>query len=399
MKAAILGYGTIGAGVFQILEENAENIKKKAGEEIYVSKVLDLRDFPGDPVESRLTHDFRDIADDAEIGVVVETMGGTEPAYTFVKELLLKGKSVCTSNKELVARHGAELLEIARQRKINFFFEASVGGTIPVIRPINESFSADEITEIYGIINGTTNYILTKMCLDGEDFSTALSEAQQKGYAERNPEADVEGYDACRKIAILASLACRKNVNYERIHTEGITKLTTIDLGYARKLGRAIKLIAKVRREGELLYASVTPMLVGNESPLFAVNGVYNGILVRGQYAGQIMFYGSGAGKLPTASAVCGDVVECVRNKGKSEPVFWSSKDQIVADRLDEINSFFVRVSQSDADKVRASFGKIREVAPAEGEFAFTVDNISERDFVDKLKGIKVINRIRIMTV
>jgi homoserine dehydrogenase len=399
MKIAILGYGTIGSGVYEIFGSNAAGIRKKAGDDIDVKYVLDLRDFPGDPVEKKIVHDFRIIAEDPEISCVVETMGGVEPAYSFVKELLLRGKSVCTSNKELVAKHGAELLEIARQKKENFFFEAAVGGAIPVIRPINESFSSDEIVEICGIVNGTTNYILTKMCDDGEDFSTALAEAQEKGYAERNPEADVEGHDACRKIAILSSLACGSHVNYEKIYTEGITKLTTVDLGYARKLGKAIKLIAQMRKEETGVFATVSPMLVGNGSPLFAVNGVYNGILIKGRFSGQIMFYGSGAGKLPTAAAVSADVVECARNAGKNEPVFWSGKELQLADRMEEVNDFFVRVHAGDADKVREVFDKITEVAPAEGEFAFTIKKISERDFIEKLKGIRIINRIRILNI
>ena len=399
MKIAILGYGTIGSGVFEIIENNAASIRKKAGDDIEVKYVLDLRDFPGDPAEKKLVHDFHIVAEDPEIACVVETMGGVEPAYSFVKELLLRGKSVCTSNKELVAKHGAELLEIARQKKENFFFEASVGGAIPVIRPINESFSADEIVEICGIVNGTTNYILTKMFEDGEEFATALTEAQEKGYAERDPSADVEGHDATRKIAILASLACGAHVNYEKIHTEGITKLTTVDLGYARKLGKVIKLIAQMRKEEEGVYATVSPMLVGAGSPLYAVNGVYNGILIKGRYTGQIMFYGKGAGKLPTAAAVCSDVVECARNAGKNEPVFWSGKEQPLTDRMEEVNDFFVRVHAADAGKVREVFDKITEVAPAEGEYAFTVKNVSERDFIEKLKGIRVINRIRILNV
>ncbi len=399
MKIAILGYGTIGAGVYQVFEENAAGIRKKAGEDIDVKYVLDLREFPGEPVEKKLVHDFRIIAEDAEVACVVETMGGVEPAYSYVKELLLRGKSVCTSNKELVAKHGAELLEIARQKKENFFFEASVGGAIPVIRPINESFAADEILEICGIVNGTTNYILTKMFEDGEDFDTALAEAQEKGYAERNPAADVEGHDACRKIAILASLACGAHVNYEKIYTEGITKLTTVDLGYARKLGKSIKLIAQMRKVEGSVFATVSPMLVGTGSPLFAVNGVYNGILVRGRFSGQIMFYGRGAGKLPTAAAVSADVVECARNQGKNEPVFWSGKELNLTDRMEEVNDFFVRVNAADEEAVKQVFEKITEVAPAEGEFAFTVKGVSERDFIEKLKNIRIINRIRILNV
>jgi homoserine dehydrogenase len=311
----------------------------------------------------------------------------------------MKGKSVCTSNKELVAAHGPELVELAKKNNVSYLFEASVGGGIPVLRSLNDSLKHEKVDAITGILNGTTNYILTKMDKEGMGFATVLKMAQEKGYAERNPAADVEGHDACRKIAILASLACGAHVNYEKIYTEGITKLTTVDLGYARKLGKSIKLIAQMRKEEDGVFATVSPMLVGNGSPLFAVNGVYNGILVKGRYSGQIMFYGKGAGKLPTASAVASDVIECARNTGKNEPVFWSGKEQQLADRMEEVNEFFVRVSVADEDRVREAFDKITEVSPAEGEFAFTVRNVSERDFIEKMKGIRIINRIRILNV
>ena len=242
MKIAVLGYGTIGSGVVEVIRTNAKSIAKRAGEEVEVKYVLDLRDFPEDPVQEILVHDYNVIAEDEEVRVIVETMGGTKPAYDFVKTALLNGKSVCSSNKELVAAHGAELIQIARDKNVNFFFEASVGGGIPIIRPLNQCITADEIEEINGILNGTTNFILTKMADEGADFDEVLKKAQELGYAEKDPTADVEGYDACRKIAILTSLAYGKQVDYEDIYTEGITKITAEDFKYAKKINSAIKI-------------------------------------------------------------------------------------------------------------------------------------------------------------
>ena len=278
IQIAVLGYGTVGSGVVEVLDTNKESIKKRAGEEIHIKYVLDLRDFPGSPIENILVHDFETIINDPEVRIVVEVMGGVEPAYTFSKRALEAGKSVCTSNKELVARHGLELIEIAKAHKVNYMFEASCGGGIPIIRPLNSSLTADEIDEITGILNGTTNYILTEMGDRYADFDAVLKEAQEKGYAERNPEADVEGYDACRKIAILSSLAYGAHVNYESIYTEGITKITAEDMKYASLLGMKVKLLATSKRKGGKFYAMVCPELVGKNSPLYSVNGVFNAI-------------------------------------------------------------------------------------------------------------------------
>ena len=262
IQIAVLGYGTVGSGVVEVINTNHESINKKAGEEINIKYVLDLREFPGDPVEDVLVHDYETIINDPEVQIIVEVMGGVEPAYTFTKRALEAGKCVCTSNKELVARHGLELLEIAREKDINYLFEASCGGGIPIIRPLNSSLTADEIDEISGILNGTTNYILTKMAEENADFEDVLKEAQEKGYAERNPEADVEGYDACRKIAILSSLAFGCHVDYEDIYTEGITRITVEDVKYAKGLGMSIKLLATSKREDGRFYAMVSPVLV-----------------------------------------------------------------------------------------------------------------------------------------
>ena len=307
---AVMGYGTVGSGVYEVLTKNKDVVSKNVGEELNVKYVLDLREFPGDPVSEVLTHNFDDILNDEEVSVVAEVMGGIEPAYTFTKKCLLAGKSVCTSNKALVEKHGAELLAIAKEKNVNYLFEASVGGGIPIIRPLHTCLTADVIEEISGILNGTTNYMLTKMSAEGADYAEVLKDAQNKGYAERNPEADVEGHDPARKIAILTSLITGKKVDFEDIYCEGITKVTTEDIAYAKKLGLSIKLLATSKKIGDQYSIMVTPKMLGAAHPLFAVNDVFNAIFVKGNMLGDSMFYGSGAGKLPTASAVAGDIVE-----------------------------------------------------------------------------------------
>lgn len=396
MKIAVLGYGTIGSGVVEALKRNGESIAKRAGEKISVKYVLDLREFPGSSIEDILVHDFSIIATDEEVECVVETMGGVEPAYSYVKECLLREKSVCTSNKELVAKHGAELLEIARQNKVNFLFEASVGGGIPIIRPLNESLTADEILEIDGIVNGTTNYILTKMSQEGETFEAALASAQKLGYAERHPEADVEGYDAGRKLAILTSLAYGMQVDYEDIYMEGITKITDTDFKYAKVLNAEIKLLATEKKNGTDIYAMVTPKMIRENNPLYSVRGVFNSILVKGNLLGDVMFYGSGAGKLPTASAVVADVVEVAKHKGMNITTIWSSKKLALSDRLDAESGFFVRVPEEEKESAKEVFGDVEEVcAGVAGEFAFLTKKMSERSFEEKAAKVTIRNRIR----
>ena len=402
IQIAVLGYGTIGSGVVEVLKTNYESIAKRSGQEIQVKYVLDLREFPGDPVQKILVHDFTTILHDPDVEVIVETMGGTNPAYTFVKQALEAGKSVCTSNKELVAKYGPELLEIARLHNRNFLFEASVGGGIPIIRPLNQCLTADEIYEITGILNGTTNYMLTKMAKEGASFDAVLKEAQALGYAERNPSADVDGFDACRKIAILASLAFGENVNYEDIYTEGITKITDRDFLYAKAMGTAIKLFGTCRKtegEPEQFFASVCPVMIGNDHPLFGVEGVLNGILVRGNVIGDVMFYGSGAGKLPTASAVVADVVDAVKHLNTNIMTFWSSKPLSLAD-IDKVqNQFFVRVKKYEADHVQSLFGNVAKITVPElpEEFAFVTESMTEEAFANaagQLDGL--LSRIRI---
>lgn len=383
INVAVMGYGTVGSGVVEVLERNREAIAKRAGEEICVKYVLDLRDFLGNPIQEKVVHDFEVVVGDPEVAIVVETMGGIEPAYTFVKRSLLAGKSVATSNKALVEKHGTELLAIAREKNINFLFEASVGGGIPILRPLQTSLTADVIEEIGGILNGTTNYMLTKMYNEGVDYDTVLKEAQDKGYAERNPEADVEGYDTGRKIAILCSLVTGKKTDFEDIYTEGITKVGKEDMAYAKELGMNIKLIATAKRRGDRMCVMVAPVLMGPGHPLYAVNDVFNAVFVRGNMLGEAMFYGSGAGKLPTASAVVADVVEAAKNPSSSMMGTWTD-EKVELQPLDEVcRRFFVRMSGDARERlaaVEAAFGPVTlvEVEGLGGEFGFLTEEMTE---------------------
>lgn len=385
VKVAVLGYGTIGSGVVEVLETNKDHIAQTAGQEIEVKYVLDLRDFPNDPIQEKIVHDYKVIENDPEIMVVVEAMGGVEPAYTFVKAALLAGKHVTTSNKALVAKHGAELLKIAKEKDINFLFEASVGGGIPIIRPLISSLTADVVEEITGILNGTTNYMLTKMSTEGSDYHEVLKDAQAKGYAEADPTADVEGYDACRKIAILTSLVCGKTVDFEEIHTEGISKITPIDIAYAKAMGRSIKLLATSRLvEGEYC-ALVAPFMLGEEHPLGGVNDVFNAIFVHGNMLGDAMFYGSGAGKLPTASAVAADIVDIVKHLHRNIMISYSDEKQTLLDYKKMENSYFVRTAKSEMD-AKAVFGNIAliKIKEAPEEIAFVTEKMSEEEYLKK---------------
>ncbi len=398
IHVAVLGYGTVGSGVVEVIETNKESINRKIGNEINVKYILDLREFPGDPYEKKVVHDFDIILNDPEVSIICETMGGTEPALTFSKNALLKGKSVCTSNKELVANHGPELIRIAKDNNCNYLFEASVGGGIPIIRPINSSLTAENIDSITGILNGTTNYILTKMDEDNANFDDVLKEAQNKGYAERNPEADIEGYDACRKIAILSSLVKGKNVKYENIYTEGITKIEAADFAYAGKLKKAIKLLAMCKNTEDGFYAMVAPFMIPKGHPLYSVSGVFNAVYVHGNMLGDSMYYGRGAGKLPTASAVVSDVIDCARHMGKTIMCFWDAEDMELMDIADTKRRFFVRVQKSMKDKVIETFSNIEDVESVEeSEYAFITPVMSEKAFDEKIALIGgCINRIRI---
>ena len=387
IKTAVMGYGTIGSGVAEILDKNRDVIAGQAGQEVELKYVLDLREFPDSPVADKIVHDFKVIEQDEEVKIVVETMGGLNPAYPFVKACLMAGKHVVTSNKALVAAHGTELLAIARRKNVNFFFEASVGGGIPIIRPLNSSLTADEIEEITGILNGTTNYMLTKMFYEGADYDTVLREAQANGYAERNPEADVEGYDACRKIAILSSLISGQQVDFEDIYCEGITKITVEDMMYARKMGGTIKLLASSKRyAGNRLHAIVAPCIIFPDHPLYNVNGVFNSIFVHGNVLGDAMFYGSGAGKLPTASAVVADVVDAAKHLNRNIMTMWKQDKLHLENKADSRRRFFVRM-KGDAEEMTSalkdSFGEIEMIRIPElkEEFGFVTPVMTEGDY------------------
>ena len=396
MKIAVMGYGTIGSGVVEVLDINKDRIAERAGEPVEVKYVLDLREFPGDPMEDKIVHDYKTIVEDKEVGIVVETMGGVEPAYTFVKAMLEADKSVTTSNKALVAEKGADLIRIAREHNVNFQFEASVGGGIPIIRPLNKCLTADEIEEITGILNGTTNYMLTKMANEGADFDDVLKDAQDKGYAEKDPTADIEGHDPCRKIAILTSLVCGKQVDFEEIHCEGITKISATDMKYAKAMGRSIKLLASSKRVGDNYTALVAPFMLDASHPLCGVNDVFNGVFVHGNVLGDAMFYGSGAGKLPTASAVVADVVDMVKHQHTNIFIDWKPEKVELLDYKESENRFFVRTDSAKTE-VEAAFGKVAYVeGVADGEYAFTTDLMKEGDFQDKAQKINVLNRIRL---
>ena len=384
MKVAVMGYGTIGSGVVEILNVNKDVVAKRAGEPLEVKKVLDLRDFAGDPVEKLIVHDYMDIVNDDEISLVVETMGGVEPAYTFVKAMLEAKKHVTTSNKALVADKGAELIRIARENNVNFMFEASVGGGIPIIRPLQSCLTGDIIEEITGIVNGTTNYMMTKMTAEGSEYEDVLKEAQALGYAEKDPTADVEGYDACRKIAILTSLVCGQQVDYNDIPTEGISHITATDIKYANKMGRAIKLLARSEKVGETYSARVAPYLLPKEHPLYSVNDVFNAIFVHGNMLGDGMFYGSGAGKLPTASAVVGDLVAMAKHIDKNIYLEWREEKLELANPSQQNFKFFVRTTASK-EEVEKVFHKVEFVdAGIDGEIGFVTCEMTQKKYDDK---------------
>ncbi|MCR4690627.1 MAG: homoserine dehydrogenase [Lachnospiraceae bacterium] len=398
VKAAVFGYGTVGSGIVEVIMTNRQLITDRTGEDVDIKYILDLRDFPGDPYETKIVHDVETILNDPEITVIAEAMGGIEPAYTFTKRALSAGKSVCTSNKELVEKHGAELCTLAKENSCNYLFEASVGGGIPLLRTIVTSLTADHIDAVTGILNGTTNYILTKMAREGSEFDTVLKEAQEKGYAERNPEADVEGHDAGRKITILASLVTGKNADYEDVYTEGITGITTADFAYAKAMGRVIRLLGIYRELDGKYFAYVAPAMIDDQNPLYSVSDVFNGVLVHGNMVGDTMFYGAGAGKLPTASAVAGDVVDCVRAGKKTLPGGWSMEKLPLTDHKALEKSFFIRVTDDKVSEVEKIFGQCRQVdAGIAGEKGFLTGRMDENTFEEKAGQLGgYISRIRV---
>ena len=385
-QIAVMGHGVVGSGVVEVFYKNRKSIEKRAGKEMEIKYILDLRDFPGLSYSDKFIKDFDTIVNDADIKVVVEVMGGLHPAFEYVKRCLEAGKSVVTSNKELVAEKGAELLAIAKSRNVNFLFEASVGGGIPIIRPLNQCLAANEIDEIAGILNGTTNFILTKMIREGMAFADALKLAQELGYAEKDPTADVEGIDACRKICILASIAFGKHIYPEHVYTEGISKITLEDVAYAEAWGGVIKLIGRTKRdENGKVTIMVSPAMVSHESQLASVSDVFNGILVRGDATGDVVFYGKGAGKLPTASAVVADVIDCVKNWGVYKSPFWvEEEDDGVLDYLQTEIAFYLRIKCDNKEKAlqkaKELFGEVEElkVASLDGEIGVVTGIIKE---------------------
>ena len=373
---AVMGYGTVGSGVVEVLEKNAATIQTRVGEPISVKHILDLRDFPESPHGAKHIKSFDIIENDPEVSVVIEVMGGIGAAYDFTRRSLLKGKHVVTSNKELVAAKGCELLALAAEMKVNYLFEASVGGGIPIIKGINQCLAANEITEIYGILNGTTNYILTKMIKEGASFGDILKDAQEKGYAEADPTADVEGHDACRKICILSSLAFGFHVYPESVPTDGISSISAADIANAKAMGRVIKLIGRtvINAEGKV-FAYVAPHMVAADNQLAGVDDVFNGIIVRGNAIGDVMFYGRGAGKLPTASAVVTDVMDAIKHSAPTLGIKWKEADPgMMADAASLSMDIYLRLSSDKGNDIAAAVENIfGQTAKHLGEGCFII--------------------------
>ncbi len=404
-KIAVLGYGVVGSGTVELFYKNKDKIIKCAGRELDIKYILDIRDFPGSPYADKFTKDFGDIINDPEVTIVAEVIGGLKYSYGYVKECLQKGKSVVTSNKELVAEKGAELLKIAAENNCNFLFEASTGGAIPIIRPLHQCLAANDITAVAGILNGTTNFILTKMINENMSFGDALALAQKLGYAERDPSADIDGHDACRKICILASLAFGRHVYPKWVHCEGISALTLEDVMYAKSWGGEVKLIGSVKRteDGKIL-PMVRPAFVCSNNQLSHISDVFNGIMVYGDAVDEVMFYGRGAGKLPTASAILADIADAAKMSGTSVSQTWedSDDDSFIADYKDDTVSVYVRISGVSKENIAAAFGEVEYLTLGtyyEGIYAFITPAMKERDFDSKLEtlGGKVLGKIRVL--
>lgn len=388
---AILGYGVVGSGVYEVIRKNFDGITRRAGTKIDIKHILDIREFNSHPEKELFTKNYDDILTDTDVSVVVEVMGGVNPAYEFTKRALMAKKSVVTSNKELVAKHGCELLKLASENRVHYLFEASVGGGIPIIRPLKLCLAANEISEITGILNGTTNYILTQMINKDETMENALKKAQDKGYAEKDPSADIDGIDAVRKIAILTSLAFGKYVDSTKIPVTGIRNVTLTDVEYAKKSGCVIKLCGHCRAlENGKLDVYVSPCFVPDESPLASVDGVFNAILVKGNAVGDALFYGRGAGKLPTASAVVSDVIEIAKSgENTDSPVWEDVGGGILENSENSVSKHFARVKADGKESVKAEIEKIFdgvEIIDAEnGEIGFVTGEMTAKDFENKL--------------
>lgn len=397
MKIAIIGYGVVGGGVYDILKENADGIKKRSGQSIKVKYILDIRDFDEHPEKEIFVKDFNVILDDPEVETVVETMGGVRFAYEYTRDALIHGKSVVTSNKELVAAHGHEFFALAKEHGCRYLYEASVGGGIPVIAPLARCLAANEIKGVTGIINGTTNYILTKMFKENYTFDDALRQAQELGYAEKDPAADVEGIDVCRKIAILSSLCLGKRVDCDVIPTEGIRGITVDDVSYAAVMNYSIKLVGCARFKNGRAGVFVGPMLIPKDNPLAGIEDVFNGVLVNGNMVGDVMFYGRGAGKLPTASAVVADVIDVAKNGAYTDEFSWEeAASETVFDPAEIETRFFVRVKAEAMNAVRSEFGEVEAVRGV-SDVGFTTEVMSEKEAERRLGKIDgVVSKMRI---
>ena len=401
VNVAILGFGTVGSGVAEVLEKNGAHIGQKVSTPVCLKYILDVRDFPDSPFADKVIHDFRIIEEDPTVDIVVETIGGATVALDFTRRALNAGKSVVSSNKELVAEHGYELIQLAAQKGVSYLFEASVGGGIPILRPLSQCLAANELTEVCGILNGTTNYILTRMIRGGLSFEAALKEAQEKGYAEQDPTADIEGHDACRKICILAAIAFGRHVYPRQVPTEGITGVTLADVAYAASCGRKIKLLGRAIREPDgRICAYVAPHLVDEESPLAGVEDVFNGIVVKGDAIGDVMFYGRGAGKLPTASADVADVMDAARHIQSRKRMEWGpGGDDVTVSPDHLVFRWYVR-AEGEPETVRSSLPHAELLtAPgaAEGEVAFLTPEMTRAQAEAAAKGLKVRSLFRVL--
>ena len=392
IRIAILGFGVVGSGTAQVLQENSRQIAAYCGDEVNIKYILDLREFPEHPLGDRVVHDIGVILSDPEVVLVAEMMGGAHPAYDFTRAALEAGKSVVTSNKEVVAKFGAELLEIARANKVSYLFEASVGGGIPIIRPLQTDLASNEILSVSGILNGTTNFILTKMKNEGANFADVLKEAQAKGYAEANPTADVEGLDAARKIVILAALSFGVLLDPDAISREGITGITTEHTAVADKLGCAVKLIGHTERIDGKVLALVSPFMVAPSNPICHVDDVYNGILVNANMLGRALFYGAGAGKLPTASAVVADIIDVLSHRASERrlPAWRVAKkdDMANADLFACRRCFVIEGCHKCAEKAKAALSTEECVFLEGGKFAVVSTKMTKKDSEAALAGV-----------
>lgn len=400
MDIAIIGHGIVGSGVAELIRKNHESIRIKAGEPIRVKKILDIVKHPDSPDAELMTDNPEEIFGDIDIKIIIETIGGTRAALEYTKRALQSGRHVVTSNKELVATYGPELMKLAAEKKVRYLFEGSVGGGIPIIRPLNQCLAANEITAVTGILNGTTNYILTQMRKEGRDFHSALKSAQEKGYAEANPAADIEGHDSCRKIAILSSIAYNEFIDHKHIYTEGISKIAAADINFANAMGAAIKLVAMSRRTERGIFARVSPLILPLDHPLAGVEDVFNAIVVSGNAIGDAMFYGRGAGKLPTASAVTADVIDIARHAEENSCHVWERKPyDNLAPFEESITAYYLRISVRNPEEatkvVNRIFGKVRNISTEAEQIVFVTEKATEKELSGKVEELKGLGSVR----